>query len=141
MISTRFLYQRSLHKWPYKFIIKTRSSVVRPRNPVKGTVHCLRSRLSFLRHMILLDPKKIPQFIVDVTNARDKECHVDITKVSITGKAILTESKLESVQNSTWLFMAQNNSVYGFRVRILCKHYYVYKQINSNGFINNALSL
>ena len=52
--------------------------------------------------MILLDPKKTTRFIVDVTNACDKECLVDITKASITGKAILTESELESVQNSTW---------------------------------------
>ena len=81
------------------------------------------------------------QFIVDVTNTRDKECHVDITKASITGKAILTESELESVQNSTWLFTVQNNFVYGFRVRILCKHYYVYIQINLNSFVNNTLSL
>ena len=63
-----------------------------------------------LKHVILLDPKKITQFIVDVTNARDKGCLADITKASITGKAILTESELESVQNSrqnwTWLSMA-----------------------------------
>ena len=92
-------------------------------------------------YLILLYPKKITRFIVDVTNARDKECHTDITKVLITGKAILTKSELESVRNSTWLFTAWNNSVYGFRVHILCKHYYVYKQINLNGFVNNALSL
>ena len=91
--------------------------------------------------MILLDPKKITLFIVDVTNAHDKECLADITKASITGKAILTESKLGSMQNLTWLFTAWNNSVYGFRVRTLRKHYYVYIQINLNGFINNALSL
>ena len=62
------------------------------------------------------------RFIVDVTNARDKECLVDITKASITGKAILTESELESVRNSTWLFTAWNNSVYSFHVCILRKH-------------------
>ena len=60
--------------------------------------------------------------MVDVTNAHDKECLADITKVPITGKAILTESKLESMQNlrqnSTWLFIAWNNSAYGFRVRM-----------------------
>ena len=81
------------------------------------------------------------QFIVDVTNTHDKECFADITKASITGKAILTESELESVQNSTWLSMARNNYVYGFCVRILCKHNYVYIQINLNDFIHNALSL
>ena len=41
--------------------------------------------------MILLDPKKIMRFIVDVTNTRDKECLADIMKVLITGKTILTE--------------------------------------------------
>ena len=80
--------------------------------------------------MILLDPKKITRFIVDVTNARDKECLADIVKALITGKAIITESELESVQNSrqnwTWQSTALNNSVYGFCVRILRKHYYVY---------------
>ena len=92
-----------------------------------------------------MDPKKITRFIVDVTNTHDKECVVDTMKVSITGKAKLTESELESVRNSrrnsTWLFTAWNNSVYGFRLRILHKHYYVYIQINLNGFVNNALSL
>ena len=39
----------------------------------------------FKAHMILLDSKKIMQFIVDVTNTRDKELLADITKVSITG--------------------------------------------------------
>ena len=91
--------------------------------------------------MILLDPKEITRFIVDVTNTSDKECLADITKASITGKAILTESKLESVRNLTWLFMAWNNSVYGFHVRILRKNYYVYIQINLNSLVNNALSL
>ena len=84
--------------------------------------------------MILLDPKKITQFIVDVTNARDKECLVDITKASITGKVIHTKSELESApnprQNSTWLLTAQNNSIYGFRVHILRKHYYVYMSLD-----------
>ena len=83
----------------------------------------------------------IMRFIVDVTNACDKECFANITKVSNTGKTILTESELKSVRNSTWLFTAQNNSVYGFRVCILRKHYCVYIQINLNGFVNNALSL
>ena len=85
------------------------------------------------------------RFIVDVTNACDKRMPRDTTKASITGKAILTESELESVQisrrNSTWLFPARNNSVYGFHVRILRKHHYVCIQINLNGFVNNALSL
>ena len=45
------------------------------------------------------DPKKITRFIVDVTNACDKECLADIM---ITGNAVLTESELESVRNSTW---------------------------------------
>ena len=62
--------------------------------------------------MILLDPKKITRFIVDVTNARDKECLTDVKKGLITGKTILTESKLEAVQNSTWLSTEWNNSVY-----------------------------
>ena len=35
--------------------------------------------------MTLLDPKKIMQFIVDVTNVLDKECLVDVTNVPITG--------------------------------------------------------
>ena len=43
--------------------------------------------------MILLDPKKITWFIVDVTNARDKKCLVNVLKVPITSKTILTESK------------------------------------------------
>ena len=76
--------------------------------------------------MILLDPKIIMRFIVDVTNAPDKEYLSDITKTLITGKAILTESELELVRNSrrnsTWLFMAWNNSVYGF-------HYVYYANI------------
>ena len=55
--------------------------------------------------MILLAPKKITQFIIDVANSHDKECLTDVTKVLITGKAILTESELETVQNSTWLSM------------------------------------
>ena len=38
------------------------------------------------------------RFIVDVTNAHDKECLVDATKVLITGKTILTESKLETAK-------------------------------------------
>ena len=63
--------------------------------------------------MILLDPKKISQFIVDVTSAHDKDCLADVTKVLITGKTILTESELETVQNLTWLSTVQNNSVYG----------------------------
>ena len=112
---------------------------------IKGTVRCLRSHLSFQSARDFIGPKKITQFILDVTNARYKECLADITKASITGKAILTESMLKSVQNSrqnsTWLFTAQNNSVYGFRVCILHKYYYVYIQINLNGFVNNALSL
>ena len=108
---------------------------MRLHNAYERTVRCLWSCLRlFKAHMILLDPEKIMRFIVDVTNACGKECLADITKASITGKAILTESELESVQNSrrnsTWLFMAWNNSVYGFRVRIFCKHYYIYIQIN-----------
>ena len=51
--------------------------------------------------MILLDPKKITRFIVDVTNTRDKECLANVTKALITGKTILTESELETVQNLT----------------------------------------
>ena len=47
----------------------------------------------FKVHVILLDPKKIMRFIVDVTYTPDKECLVDITKASITSKAILTESQ------------------------------------------------
>ena len=88
-----------------------------------------------------IGPKKITRFIVDVANTHDKERLTDITEVSITGKAILTESELESMRNSTWLLTARNNSVYGSCVRILCKHYYMYIQINLNGFVNNALSL
>ena len=80
--------------------------------------------------MILLGFKKITRFIIDVTNARDKECLADIKKVLITGKAILTESELKSVRNSTWLFTAQNNSVYGSCVLLLRKHYYVYIYTN-----------
>ena len=58
----------------------------------------------------------------------------------ITGKAILTESKLETVHNSTWLSTARNNSVYGN----LCTYIYYAKiimhiQIYLNGFINSAL--
>ena len=34
--------------------------------------------------MIVLDPKKIMRFIVDVTNARDTEYLADVTKVPIT---------------------------------------------------------
>ena len=46
--------------------------------------------------MILLDPKKITWFIVDVPNTHDKECLVDIIKEMITGKTILTESELKT---------------------------------------------
>ena len=45
-----------------------------------------------------MDPKKIMLFIVDVTNAHDKECLVDVTKVPISGKTIFTELELETVQ-------------------------------------------
>ena len=53
------------------------------------------------------------RFIVDVTNACDKECLADVTKALITGKSILIESKLETVQNLTWLFTVWHNSIYG----------------------------
>ena len=45
--------------------------------------------------MILLNLKKI---IIFITNAYDKnlECLTDVTKTMITGKTILTESKLET---------------------------------------------
>ena len=62
--------------------------------------------------MVLLDPKKITQFIVDATNACDKECLADVTKASITDKTILTQSELESLRNSIWLSTAWNNSIY-----------------------------
>ena len=52
---------------------------------------------AFKAHMILLDPKKIMRFIVDVANACDKGCLSDVTKVLITGKTILTDSELETV--------------------------------------------
>ena len=45
-----------------------------------------------------------------VTNARDKECFTDITKASITGKAILTESELESAKLEAKLDMAIHGS-------------------------------
>ena len=64
-------------------------------------------------HVILLDPKKITRLIVNVTNAHVKECLADVTKLLITGKTILTEFELETVQNSTWLSTTQNNSIYG----------------------------
>ena len=48
--------------------------------------------------MILLDPEKIIQFIIDVTNAHDKECLADIIKAPITGKTMLTESELETAE-------------------------------------------
>ena len=76
------------------------------------------------------------RFIADVTNTRDKECLLDVTKVLITSKTILTESELETVQNSTYLSTTQNNSVYGC---ILCKHYYI--SVYLNGFVNSALPL
>ena len=50
-----------------------------------------------LKHVILLDPKKITRFIVDVTNTHDKESLADVTKVPIIGKTTLTGSKLETV--------------------------------------------
>ena len=52
--------------------------------------------------MILLDPKKIMWFIVDVTNAHDKEYLMDVTKALITGKTILTESKPGNYVYETW---------------------------------------
>ena len=39
----------------------------------KGAIRCLRSRSSFLQHVILLGPKKITSFIVDVINVHNKE--------------------------------------------------------------------
>ena len=89
--------------------------------------------------MILLDPKKITRFIVDVTNICDKEYLADVTKVLITGKTILTESELGTMQNSTWLSMAWNNSVYGISCmyitqRLLCIY-------TKNGFVNSVLPL
>ena len=145
--SDSHIQNRQIYRWPnscssiWPFIHVISIPYFLKTHEVKGTVRCLQSRLSFKVHVILLDPKKITQFIVDVTNAHDKECLADITKVSITGKAILTKSELESVRNLTWLFTARNNSVYGFCVHILRKHYYIYIQINLNGFVNNALSL
>ena len=47
--------------------------------------------------MILMHLKKITQFIVDETNAHDKECLVDVIRALITGKTILTKSELEIV--------------------------------------------
>ena len=80
--------------------------------------------------MMLLDPKKITQFIVYVTNAHDKECLADVTKELITDKTILTESKLETVKLDT----AQNNSVYGnlctyIMQRLLCIYANKLKQL------------
>ena len=69
--------------------------------------------------MILLDPKKITQFIVDATNICDKEYLADVTKVLITGKTILTESELGTVQNSTWI-----DSVEKFRIPYFMYVYY-----------------
>ena len=93
----------------------------------------------------VLDPKKITQLIVDVTNACDKDHLTDVIKVPITSKTILTESELETVRNSTWLSMAQYNSVYS----IPCMHItqtslciYTYSvQINLNSFVKSVLHL
>ena len=63
-------------------------------------------------HVILLDPNKIMLFIVDVTKTCDKEYLMDMTKVTITDKTILTESELETVQNSICVSMVHNNCVY-----------------------------
>ena len=73
------------------------------------------------------------RFIVDVTNAHDKECPVGIM--------ILTESKLEAVQNSTWVSMLQNNSIFCIpRMYILCKHCCIYLNFfNLNSFVNSRL--
>ena len=78
-----------------------------------------------------------------------KDVIANVTKALITGKTILNESKLETVQNSTWLSMIWNNSVYSIPCayitqRLLCilhKDYYVYMQINLYSFVNSALSL
>ena len=84
--------------------------------------------------VILLDPKKVTSFIVHVTNAHDKECLADVTKALITSKTILTESKLETVQNLTWLSMTWNNSVNGIPCmyiaqRLLCIYTNKLKQL------------
>ena len=49
-------------------------------------------------HVILLDTKKITQFIVDVTNPCENELLVDVTKALITGKTILSEFELETAK-------------------------------------------
>ena len=43
-------------------------------------------------HVILLDPKIIMRFIIDVTNAHDKESLTDVIKAPVTGKTIYTDS-------------------------------------------------
>ena len=48
--------------------------------------------------MILLDPKKNMPFIADVTNTRNKEYFMNVTKASITSKTILTDTKLETAK-------------------------------------------
>ena len=68
--------------------------------------------LVFKVHVILLESKKITQFIVDVTNACDKECLADVTKTLITGKTILTESELETAKLNMVIPTVQNISVY-----------------------------
>ena len=70
-------------------------------------------------------------FIVDVTNAHDKECLTDLIKPPITGKAMYTH----------WIQARNCETQHGyppcglipyrvFHACILCKHYYVYIQIN-----------
>ena len=51
----------------------------------KGTKCCLESRLSFSAHVILLDPKKITSFIVDVMEAHDKESEECCADVQVLG--------------------------------------------------------
>ena len=91
-------------------------------------------------HVILLDPNKIMQFIVDVTNTCDKECLMDVTKVTITDKTILTESELETVQNSICVSMVQNNYAYSIPCMYSMQTLNII-QMNSNGFVNRVLPI
>ena len=82
----------------------------------------------FKVHMILLDPKKITQFIVDVTNAHDKEYFADVIKAPVTGKTKrIRAGNCKTRHGYPWHGIIPYTVL---RVRILCKGYYIHIYTN-----------
>ena len=92
-------------------------------------------------HVFLLDTNKIMQFIVDVTNTCDKECLMDVTKVTITDKTILTKSELETVQTQYVYPWCKIIMYIVFHIRMYSMQTLNIIQMNSNGFVNRVLPI